>query len=45
MTALDLLTDFRRAGVELFADAGRLRFRTGRGVDGPHARGGCGLPR
>jgi hypothetical protein len=27
MTALALLTDLRRAGVELFADAGRLRFR------------------
>ena len=27
MNAVNLLADFRRAGVELFADAGRLRFR------------------
>jgi hypothetical protein len=32
MTALDLLADFRRAGIELFADAGRLRFRAPAGA-------------
>jgi TubC N-terminal docking domain len=32
MTALDLLAEFRKAGVELFAAAGRLRFRAPAGA-------------
>jgi TubC N-terminal docking domain len=32
MTAAALLADFRRVGVELFADASRLRFRAPAGV-------------
>jgi TubC N-terminal docking domain len=32
MTTIDLLTDFRNAGVELFADSGRIRCRAPAGA-------------
>jgi hypothetical protein len=38
MTTAELLTDFRRAGVELFADAGRLSFRAPAGAVTPSMR-------